>query len=517
MNINGGVASPHWLATNTGYAELDAGGTAIDAVIAAAAVLAVVLPNRCSIGGDVVAAVSSKKGIKIVNGTGRAGTLADDYRANSKYMPDYGAQTVTVPGVIDAWETIRKLGGKQQLRDLLAPALSLATEGFRVSAGLSRAIKLERLRIGADPGLAHVFLTNQGLPISEGQLLVQPALATVLECVADGGPDAFYKGEPAKAISGYLTINGGLLTEHDFESHTSTVEEPISTSWMGSTWYTSAPPTQGIGLIQVLDALTYLSPGQTMNQELKELLPALFNQISIDRDTRIGSNQSSQETIEHLLGEKPVAGLVDRVKRGITDEPRGMRKPTGDTVAIVAIDKEGNAATLIQSVFHAFGSGILEPSTGIVLQNRGSSFTIADGVNMLRAGARPMHTLMPVLVSDGQGSVGARGTMGGKAQPQIHVQIALALQEGMDAQEAVDAPRFTLNTAPDSSDSPTVHYEPGVEPEILKGASESGYSILSVPRGDDFGHAQIVRRLRNGHVQVGTDSRADGLKQENNT
>ncbi len=508
MSAFGGVATPHARATQAGYEQLAAGGSAVDAALAAAAVLAVVLPNQCSIGGDIVAAIQTSGGVKVVNGSGRAGSGAGSRSPNA--IPTYGARTVTVPGVVDAWSALRHLGGRLPLSQVFGPAIQLAAEGFAISPGLARAIASEHVRVQADPGLATLFLDDSGAPHTAGTLLVQPTLAGVLRGVADDGPDAFYRGAPAQSIASLVSELGGFLTPEDFAQHTSTVEEPISTKWQGTTFWTSAPPTQGIGLLQVLDAMSTLEADGESAEGIDALLPGLMLGISLDRDRLIGADGAPQQLVETLMDARGIRELIARARRGPADLRSGSVKPTGDTVAIVAMDRDGGAATVIQSVFHAFGAGILDPSTGVVLQNRGASFTVEPGPNQFQAGRRPMHTLMPVLVGDDRGSFGAHGTMGGKAQPQIHVQLARTLAEGRTAQETVDAPRFVVGDLTGESDPWLMLAEPGVAPEILEGAVHTGFTVVPMDRGDDFGHAQIVRRKTDGTFDVGTDTRADG-------
>lgn len=508
MGALGGVATPHALATEAGYEQLAAGGSAVDAVLAAAAVLAVVLPNQCSIGGDIIAAIQTSYGVKIVNGSGRAGSGAGSQAPNK--IPTYGAPAVTVPGVVDAWNTLRHLGGRLPFSQVFGPAIRLAEQGFAISPGLARAIASTYDRVQADPGLSALLLDESGAPRTAGSILVQPQLALVLRGVANEGPDAFYRGAPAQSIASLVSRLGGFLTPEDFAQHTSTIEEPLSTKWRGTTFWTSAPPTQGIGLLQILDAMSILEADGESPEDIDALLPGLMLGISIDRDRLIGAGRAPQELAENLLDARSIRELVARARRGPADLQNGTVKPTGDTVAIVAMDRDGGAATVIQSVFHAFGAGILDPSTGVVLQNRGASFTVETGPNQFRAGRRPMHTLMPVLVGDDHGTFGAHGTMGGKAQPQIHVQLARTLAEGQTAQETVDAPRFVVGDLAGESDPWLVLAEPGIAPGILEGAGQTGFTVVPMDRGDDFGHAQIVRRRTDGTFDVGTDTRADG-------
>jgi gamma-glutamyltranspeptidase len=495
----GGVATPHPDATAAGYAQLEAGGSAIDAALAAAAVLAVALPNQCSIGGDIIAAFNDADGVKILNGSGRAGSKADA----AEPLPTYGAKTVTVPGVIDAWSVLHARGGNRPWGAVLEPAITLAADGVAIAPGLARAMEAERLRIFADPGLTDLLTKHNGALLTAGEPLVQPALARILIDIAAEGRDVFYEGAHAATISDHLTRSDGFLTADDFAAHESTIEAPITVEWGGYTWYTSAPPTQGVAFLQILEAFAQLGTDNYVSDAAAELYAALMFAVNSERDAILGADA----TVSAFLGERCIDRLIEQARN--TGFARGRAaKPTGDTVAVVAMDSMGGAVTLIQSVFHAFGSGILEPATGIVLQNRGSSFTTSTGPNQLRPGYRPLHTLMPVLVGHGTQIFGAHGTMGGKAQPQIHAQLALALAGGLTAQQAVDAPRCVVGPLTADSDPRTLLVEPGVDERIVSGAKSHGFPVETRPPSDDLGHAQIVRRRSDATFDVGTDVRA---------
>ncbi len=514
MLLTGAVATPNYLATQAGYKILEQGGNAVDAAVAAAGVLAVVLPNQCSIGGDIIAAIGNSHGVQIINGSGRAGQGADAFYLSGEQLPTYGAKTVTIPGVVDAWSTLLKLGGSLELSQVLKPALDYADTGFPVSSGLTRAIGEELSRVRAEPNLAKLFLTKDGTALQPGTILCQPELAKSLREISHHGADVFYHGYIAEKLAKCVSDLGGFTTPLDFAKHTSTIEPPISTTWADQTWYTSGPSTQGIGFVQMLSALNRLGcdGSKEIPREIYAILPSLMLAVSNDRDQYIGSAISSGEIIDHLLSEASIDYLIARAQLGRNQvgAKNSMKKPSGDTVAIVAMDDSGTAVTIIQSIFHSFGSGILDSSTGIVLQNRGASFQMTAGPNQLKSGNRPMHTLMPVLVSDEHRITGAHGTMGGKAQAQIHLQLALRVQQGLVAQQVVDSARFLVGDLTGAYDLWNLLVEPGVADSVIQGGITGGFEVVSLPNGDDFGHSQVIRTMNSKTFDVGTDSRADG-------
>jgi gamma-glutamyltranspeptidase/glutathione hydrolase len=410
------IATPHEEASRAGEDAFRSGGTAIDAALAAAAVMTVVYPHMCAIGGDAMALVALPDGsVTALVGAGAAPAAADPDAIGGDTMPWQGPHTVTVPGMVDAWGTMAGLGTRLPWHDLLAPAIAFAREGAEIVPGLERA-----------------FAQQPAMRFADG--LTQPALARTLTAIADRGPRELYEGEIAAALVEGLREAGSPMTEADLARHHTEVTEPIALTVDGVEVLTTPRPTQGYVLHEILAAL----------EDGEEPADA-FRRTAAERDRTLADGRS------------------------------------GDTVAIVTADEDGHAVSLIQSLYGAFGAGILEPRTGILLHNRGAGFSLAPGSpNRLAGGRRPAHTLMPVMARrDGALEI-VLGAMGGRAQPQIDAQVLLRLLGGTSAAEAVAAQRIVVD----------------------------GDQIAT--EGDAVGHAMAIRRLSGG-FDAGSDPRADGV------
>jgi gamma-glutamyltranspeptidase len=375
------IACPHEEATHAGEDAFRSGGTAVDAALAAAAVLTVAYPHMCAIGGDAMALVARPDGtVTAVVGAGAAPAAADP-GALGDAMPWQGPHTITVPGMVDAWGTMAGLGTRLPWMDLLAPAIALAREGTAIA-----------------PGLARAFADQPDMRARFADDLRQPALAATLEAIAANGPRELYEGKTAAALAAGLREAGSPMTAADLERHATEVTEPIALAVGDVEVLTTPRPTQGYVLHEILAAL-----------DAGEEPADAFRRTAAERDRTLADGRS------------------------------------GDTVAIVAADEDGYAVSLIQSVYGSFGAGILEPRTGILLHNRGAGFSLDPASpNRLQGSKRPAHTLMPVLVRRSGRVEIAQGTMGGRAQPQINAQVLLRLLAGATAAEAVAAPRIVV-------------------------------------------------------------------------
>lgn len=492
------VAAPHHLATRAGAAVLADGGNAVDGALAAAAVLTVAYPHQCALGGDLVALVGLPDGTAhVVNGSGRAPRALDvaAVRRSHDRMPVDGPLTVTVPGLVDGWFTLAQRWGSRPLAGALHHAGRLAGDGVPVSPGLARALVEEAPRVAADAGLREVFLRD-GAVLAEGATLVQPRLAGTLEQLADGGRDVLYDGPVGAALVATLRSHGSAITADDLAAHRTAVEDPGTLSVDGLTYLSSGGNTQGPFFLR----------------GLRELAGGAAGPGSPDP---LGPDAGRIATV--------LARAADARDRSFGDPL--PQTDSGDTVAVVAADAAGTWVCLIQSVFHAFGAGLLDPQTGIVLHNRGAAFTLDPegvgppgstslGSTSLGPGRRPPHTLMPVLVRDAATGafVGAHGTMGGFAQPQIQTHLALHLARGLTAQQAVCAPRWVV--VPRRGEVARTALVEQPVPAVAREALHSkGFVVEDRPALDDeVGHAQVVRRAplpADGFV-AGSDPRADG-------
>ncbi|MFI5932245.1 gamma-glutamyltransferase [Actinoplanes sp. NPDC051494] len=476
------LAAPHPAAVEAGRAVVAAGGNALDAALAAAAALTVVYPHQCSIGGDLIAVVRPAGGVPTaVLSIGAAAREIDvaALRAAGPRIPMTGPLSITVPGVVAGWAALAGLGAALPWATLLEPAIGLARDGAPVSAGLARAIRDRADIIAADPGLSAVV---GGL--TEGDRLVQPALAASLTEIARNWR-CFYKGHLGHRLAAGLRAAGSPLSPADFAAHRAEVTEPLTTDAYGASWYAAPPPTQGATFLAIAGAEDLLSAAR---------------RAQLARDNLLGDPRTGPVDVDGLL-------LRDGATHGpVTAGPR----PTGDTVAVTAVDADGTAVTLIQSVFQSFGSGILDPGTGIVLHNRGSMFSLDENhPGRLAPGARPPHTLCPtVAITDD--TVLALGCQGGRSQPWILAQVAGDALTAADPAGVVGRPRWVIGSRDVGHELPTLVLEPGL-PDTLAAAAP-GLGLLVATTGgphDDAGHVQVAR-LTGATLTAASDPRADG-------
>ncbi|HMJ04055.1 MAG TPA: gamma-glutamyltransferase [Conexibacter sp.] len=496
------LATPHRLATEAGVAAFRVGGTALDAALAAAAVLTVVAPQDCALGGDAIALAGAPDGtLRVLNGSGAAARAvdADALRARHAAMPIRGVDPITVPGAVAAWASLAALGARLPWRELLAAAIAHADEGVPVSAPLGRALAREQALLAGDPGLRSVFAPD-GVPLTPGATLRQPALARTLRALAEGGAEALYEGEIGAALLAGLRTLGAPLDREDLAAHATELATPLLGGYADVEVATAPPNSQGFALLELLGALAPLGDAPDPLGPSLALLAELCRLAARDRDAHLADPRQAATPLARLLGPAHAAELLAAARASVGEPAAAAgsaaHTPGGDTVAIVALDDEGHSVSLIQSVFWAFGAGVLEPATGILCHNRGAGFSLApDAPNALRGGARPPHSLMPVLVLRDGAVEGVHGTMGGLAQPQIHLQVLLRLLRGASAAEAVAAPRWIV----EEDGGLAIERDAGVR---IAGARE-------LQPGDDLvGHAQLARRTAAGELEAGSDPRA---------
>ena len=461
----GAVSGGHPLAAAAGYHVLRQGGNAVDAAVAMAAVLSVVRPHMNGVGGDAFALFYDGESgeVAALNGSGRSGALAtpEFFRENfDDEIPGKGPGSVSVPGTVAAWADALERFGTMELARILEPAIRYAGEGFPVSERLAADIAAQ----GDDlnPPGRDLYLPD-GSPPPVGSLLKNPALARTLERIAREGKAGFYRGPVAESLASFLEEEGGYLRAGDFADHTSTWVEPLSGTYHGYRLLVMPPNTQGIAQLMQTGMAKH-KPLEGMGHNTSTYLHTLVELKKLafaDRDRWVADPERADVPVERLLDPERLAEraeLVDpdraaeEVAPGLTREDVSSG-PTagagaddfGDTVYLTAVDRWGNAVSWIQSVFSGFGSGLLEPETGVLLQNRGALFTLEeDHPNRVAPDKRPYHTLTPLMALREDGSLGfTLGTPGGDSQTQSLLQIMNnILLFGMSPQEAVEAPRF---------------------------------------------------------------------------
>lgn len=496
----GAISTSHYLATEAGAAALKAGGTAIDAALAAAATLCVVYPNNVALGGDLVALVKDPTGkIHFLNATGPsavAQTLEALRAKHGAQLPLRGIDSVSLPGGVCGWNSLHALGAKLPWASHFEAARRHARDGFANSKSVAQALIDERAFLEQDPGAREIFYPA-GRAIAEGETLTQPALAITLDALAAGGSQEFYEGELAKRWIASLQAHGSKLTLDDAKNYSAQWEAPIEASYAGHRVITGPPNTSGFMLLRALN----------------EIAAGIFDPLGTGAGELARAFAAANAVRAAHLGDPGfgAANGADLIEMQAPDHPQpGLPKPSGDTVGLSAVSDDGWAISLINSVYHGFGAGILDPDTGILFQNRGTSFSLdAKAPNVFEPGKRPRHTLMPVLIERGGDLAWVTATMGGSAQPQIHAQLLLRSLAGATPHEATHAPRWTVEE-PAADGSVTILVESDV-PVVTRTALEgSGFEIKIVPpRTEDLGHSNLIRVTPAGY-SAASDPRSDG-------
>jgi gamma-glutamyltranspeptidase/glutathione hydrolase len=512
------VATPHVLATDAAEAAFRAGGTAVDAAIAAATLLAVVYPHNCALGGDLFALVAAPvQDVVSIQGCGAAASAASagDFRQRA-FMPTTGPDTITVPGVLAGWETLLDHRARLGWAPPLERAADFAEDGVPVSSSLAAALDRRAHQLSEDRGITSVFFRKEE-PLRIGELLRQPTLAATLRTLAREGAAAFYDGPVGASFIAGLRSYGSRLNESDLSTHETEIAAPVSARVGDHEILTAAPPSQGFVLLEILSAVALIGRQIDPWGQDAGVVAAISALAGGDRDQYLADPRRREVPIAELLSEAHAEALLAAARRRIK-QPRlprttkGANRASGDTVAVVTADSDGYAVSLIQSIFHAFGSGVLEPATGILCHNRGSEFSLDPASpNLLEGGKRPAHTLMPVMSRRSGAIDRVLGTRGGSAQPQIHVQLFLALNRGRSVAEAVSAPRWVLGSTEPKAAEQHVQAERGLSGSARRSFADAGWTIaeLSFPN-ERVGHAQALVRGNGSGWAAATDPRADG-------
>lgn len=512
LAMNGVVATSQPLASAAALRVMQEGGNAVDAAITAAAVLNVVEPMMTGIGGDMFALVYMKSEGKVVglDGSGWSGSKAtlDTFRQKSlKDIPGSGILSVSVPGAVAGWYKLHGRYGKLPMKRLLAPAIEYAERGYPVSEIISRQWQPSAARLRATPEAAKAFLIDGRAP-QHGDIFKVPDLARSFRAIADGGRDAFYKGEIARAIVQYSDKMGGLLTLADFSDYDAEWVQPLSTNYRGYDIYEVGPATQGMAVLQmmnILEGFDLKSLGHNTPEYLHLLIEAKRLAFA-DRDAYIADPRKAKVPVDRLISKEYAAERRKLIDPNRTNpELKAGATEFGDTVYLAVADGEGNMISFINSVFGYFGSGLVAGDTGIVLQNRGSLFELdPNHPNRVEPRKRPFHTLIPAMVLKDGKPWYSFGVMSGDMQAQGHAQVLVnAIDFGMDVQQAGEAPRFRHSAQ-------GVALESAISGNVRYLLSQKGHRIID--QFDAFGGYQGVRiDPRTGALWGGSDPRKDGL------
>jgi gamma-glutamyltranspeptidase/glutathione hydrolase len=514
------------LATQAALDILKAGGSAVDAALAANAVLGVVEPNNCGLGGDLFAIVWDADARKLhgLNASGRSPfALTRDHFAAQKLdqIPERGVLTISTPGCVDGWFELHRKFGKLPMTAILAPAIRYARDGFPVSEVIANEWKASAAVVTNQPGFREVWTFDGRAPL-KGEVFRNPALAATLEKIAADGRDAFYRGDVARALEEFIKAHGGFLAARDLAEHKSEWVEPVSTNYRGYDVWELPPNTQGIAVLQILNVLEgydlkALGLGSTAYAHLfLEAKKLAFE----DRAKFYADPDFTKLPLRQLLSKEYAAErrkLIDPQRAARRYDAGNPRLDEGDTVYLTTADQRGNMVSLIQSLYFGFGSGVTPPAVGFPLQNRGALFTLAEGhANTYAPHKRPFHTIIPAFITrDGQPWV-SFGVMGGQMQPQGHVQIVVNLVDfGLGLQEAGDAPRLQHNGSSEPTgevmkDGGQVFLEFGFPEETERDLLKLGHKVGRASAGT-FGGYQAIRYDSVHKVFYGaSESRKDG-------
>ena len=514
------IAAPHALAVEAGRQILAQGGNAVEAALAAAAAIAVVYPHMNHLGGDGFWLVREPTGkVRYIEACGYAGAGATIpfYRAQHyDAIPFRGPlAALTVPGAVGGWalalEAARAFGGRLTLGDLLEPALRHARAGVPVTTSQARLTAEKREELEPAPGFARTFLPDGAVP-QVGQILRQPGLAETLEQLVAAGLDDFYRGDIGREIAADLERIGSPVTRADLERYRAVVREPLRLRLSSGTVYNAPPPTQGLASLLILGIFDRLGVTRAESFDHIHGLVESTKRAFLVRDKVVRDYDRLQHDLADLLAPAALdrdAGRIDRTRALPWPQPA----QPGDTIWLGAADSTGLAVSYIQSIFFEFGSGCVLPGTGVLMQNRGASFSLdSRAVNPLEPGRRPFHTLNPALAELNDGRVMAYGTMGGEGQPQTQAAVYTRhVQFGVPLAESIARPRWLLGRTWGSTHT-NLRLENRFDEEVISRLDKAGhdFEVLDEPYSDTMGHAGAVILHPRGHVEGAHDPRADG-------
>jgi gamma-glutamyltranspeptidase/glutathione hydrolase len=523
---HGMACTSHPLVTQIALDILKAGGSAVDAAIAADAALGLMEPTGAGMGGDLYALVWDAKAKKLfgLNASGRSPrslTLEHFKTLGLKHIPPTGPLPVSVPGAVDGWFELHGKFGRLPMKALLAPAIRYADEGFPVSELVAYYMDKSMGSLGKYPGFRETYsIDGQRAPRS-GEVFRNPRLARTLGLVAEGGRDAFYKGDIARKIGAYMKAQGGFLSYEDLAGHTSEWVEPVSVNYRGYDVWEIPANGQGIAALQMLNILEGYDFSKIPFGSPQHV--HLFTEAK-----KLVFEDRAKFYADPAFAQVPVKGLLSKAyaaqRRALIDEHRASRRleagnpalKEGDTIYLTTADKDGNMVSLIQSNYRGMGSGMTPGDLGFCLQDRGELFSLQEGqANSFAPGKRPFHTIIPAFITKGGEPFLSFGVMGGEFQPQGHAQIVMDIVDfGMGVQEAGDAPRMAHDGSPEPTGEKgnlpgTVQLESGFPYETVRELMNMGHGVGWMLGG--YGGYQGIRWDPVRKVYYGaSESRKDG-------
>ncbi len=521
----GMVTSPHSLASSAGVDVLRAGGSAIDAAIAASAVLAVVYPHMTGLGGDAFWLIHDGRSgeVSYLNGGGKAAASASIAALSEQGLREIPLRgvvpaTLTVPGAVASWIAAHDGHGRLPLPRVLDHAIGYAREGFPVTARLADFITMMRADLLRQREAAAIFLPDGAVP-APGTTLRNPDLAATLRLIAREGWSGFYEGPVAAEMAGFSEQAGGLFRRTDFAKQTASWGAPLVGRYRGVEIYNTPPPTQGFSVIEMLNLL------EDHDLRSMDLLGAARVHLMVqakqiayhDRDAVLADPAFADVPVERLISKdyaRKRGRLIDPARALRWDEAPSHGSLAGDTVYIAAVDREGNAASLIQSLYGAFGACVVAGRTGVVLQNRSAYFSLdSSHPNRLEPGKIPLHTLIASIAKREGALWGVLGCMGADGQPQIQLQLYSAMIDGgLDIQEAIELPRFLSGRFSLGEARDTLHMEGRFPAATIEALERRGHIVNRWQAWNEMaGHAHgITRDPHSGVLSGGSDPRSDG-------
>ncbi|ADZ69241.1 gamma-glutamyltransferase family protein [Polymorphum gilvum] len=517
----GMVVAPHMAAAEAGAEILAEGGSAIEAMIAAAAAIAVVYPHMNALGGDGFWMIAEPgRDPKVIAACGPAGsgaTIAAYNKAGHGAIPTRGPMAaLTVAGTVGGWAKAKDAAlavgaGRIPNRELLAAAIRHAKDGIRVSRSQSELTAQKLAELKDQPGFAAVFLKEGAAP-KEGDLLRQERLADTLQHLAAEGFDEFYRGDVGAEIAADLEAIGSPVTKADLQHYEARVRLPLSVRVRAGTIFNAPPPTQGLASLIILGLYDRLAVPACEGFGLVHGLVEATKRAFLVRDRVVTDPDRLPESPSAFLAPNWLAAAADSIS--LTRVQDWQSDPSaGDTVWMGAVDAKGCAVSFIQSIYWEFGSGCVLPRTGIIWQNRGTSFSLhPDALNALEPGRLPFHTLNPAMARLDDGRLVTYGTMGGEGQPQTQAAIFVRhVLNGMPVGAAIDAPRWLLGRTW-GDETTALRLEARFDPDVVRALERAGHQVVVLGEGysDTMGHAGMIVRNARGGLEGAHDSRADG-------
>jgi len=519
---NGMAATSQPLATQVALDVLKSGGNAVDAAIAANAMLGLVEPTGSGIGGDLFALVwdAESKQLYGLNASGRSPkSLTIDHfkKQGMSKIPAFGPLPVSVPGAVDGWFMLNERFGSKSMQELLAPSIGYARNGFPVSELIAYYFELNQRRIGDYPSFAETFTKNGKTP-KKGEIFTNPNLASTYEKIATGGRDAFYKGDIARTIGAFMQGQGGFLNYDDMATHTSEWVEPVSSNYRGYDVWELPPNGQGIAALQILNVLE-LYDLESMKRDSAEFVHTFVEAKKLafeDRAKYYADPAFNQIPVDWLISKEYAKQRQKLINPYKASKRLDAGKNQGDTIYLTVADKFGNMVSLIQSNYRGMGSGMIPTNLGFVLQNRGEMFSLdANHFNALAPGKRPFHTIIPAFITRNNQALMSFGVMGGGTQPQMHAQIVVNMIDfGMNLQEAGDAPRIlhSGSSSPEGdimTDGGYISLESGFSFKTRRELVKKGHTLTDVSGA--FGGYQAIMQDQKTKVFYGaSETRKDG-------